>query len=130
MEKVIISDTTLRDGEQAAGTSLDLEEKLEIAKQLDKLGADVIETGFPVSSAGDFEAVRLIARELKRPVICALTLASIEGVDKAWETVRKAQHPRIHVLLSASDMHLAHQFGKSRARCCHRYYCGQCQGVH
>jgi 2-isopropylmalate synthase len=114
MEKVIIFDTTLRDGEQAAGTSLNLQEKLEIARQLDRLGVDVIEAGFPVSSIGDFEAVRLVARELKRPAICALTLANIEGVDRAWEAVKEAEHPRIHVFLSASDIHLAHQLKKSR----------------
>lgn len=114
MEKVIVFDTTLRDGEQAAGTSLNLQEKLEIARQLDKLGVDVIEAGFPASSAGDFEAVRLVARELKRPAICALTLASIEGVDEAWEAVKETEHPRIHVFLSASDIHLSHQLKKSR----------------
>jgi 2-isopropylmalate synthase len=114
MEKVIIFDTTLRDGEQAAGTSLNLQEKLEIARQLDKLGVDVIEVGFPGSSIGDFEAVGLIARELRRPTICALTLANVEGVDRAWEAVKEAEHPRIHVFLSASDIHLAHQLKKSR----------------
>jgi 2-isopropylmalate synthase len=114
MEKVIIFDTTLRDGEQAAGTSLNLQEKLEIARQLDRLGVDVIEAGFAASSTGDFEAVRLVARELKRPTICALSLASIEGIDRAWEAVKEAGHPRIHVFLSASDIHLAHQLKKSR----------------
>jgi 2-isopropylmalate synthase len=114
MERVIIFDTTLRDGEQAAGTSLNLQEKLEIARQLDKLGVDVIEAGFPASSVGDFEAVRLIAREVKRPTICALSLADIEAVDRAWEAVKEAGHPRIHVFLSASDIHLAHQLKKSR----------------
>jgi 2-isopropylmalate synthase len=114
MEKVIILDTTLRDGEQAAGTSLNLEEKLEIARQLDKLGIDVIEAGFPASSTGDFEAVRLVAGELRRPTICALTLASVEGIDRAWEAVKEAEHPRIHVFLSASDIHLSHQLKKSR----------------
>jgi 2-isopropylmalate synthase len=114
MEKVIIFDTTLRDGEQAAGASLNLQEKLGIARQLDRLGVDVIEPGFPASSVGEFEAVRLIARELKRPTICALTLANIEGVDRAWEAVKEAKHPRIHVFLSASDIHLAHQLKKSR----------------
>ena len=113
MEKVIIFDTTLRDGEQAAGTSLNLQEKLEIARQLDKLGVDVIEAGFPASSIGDFEAVGLVARELRRPTICALTLANVEGVDRAWEAVKEAEHPRIHVFLSASDIHLAHQLKKS-----------------
>jgi 2-isopropylmalate synthase len=114
MEKVIIFDTTLRDGEQAAGTSLNLEEKLEIARQLDRLGVDVIEAGFPASSIGDFEAVRLVARELERPIICALSLANTEAVDRAWEAVKEAGHPRIHVFLSASDIHLAHQLKKSR----------------
>ncbi len=114
MEKVIIFDTTLRDGEQAAGASLNLQEKLEIARQLDKLGGDVIEAGFPASSVGDFEAVRLIAQKLKRPTICALTLANIKAIDRAWEAVKEAEHPRIHVFLSASDIHLAHQLKKSR----------------
>ena len=114
MEKVIIFDTTLRDGEQAAGASLNLQEKLEIARQLDKLGVDVIEAGFPASSVGDFEAVRLIAQKLKRPTICALTLANIKAIDRAWEAVKEAEHPRIHVFLSASDIHLAHQLKKSR----------------
>ena len=114
MEKVIIFDTTLRDGEQAAGASLNLQEKLGIARQLDRLGVDVIESGFPASSIGEFEAVRLIARELKRPTICALTLANIEAVDRAWEAVKDAAHPRIHVFLSASDIHLSHQLKKSR----------------
>jgi len=114
MGKVIIFDTTLRDGEQAAGASLNLQEKLEIARQLDKLGVDVIEAGFPASSVGDFEAVRLIAQKLKRPTICALTLANIKAIDRAWEAVKEAEHPRIHVFLSASDIHLAHQLKKSR----------------
>jgi len=114
MEKVIIFDTTLRDGEQAAGASLNLQEKLEIAKQLDKLGVDVIEAGFPASSVGDFEAVRFIAQKIRRPIVCALTLANVKAIDRAWEAVKEAEHPRIHVFLSASDIHLAHQLKKSR----------------
>jgi 2-isopropylmalate synthase len=114
MERVTIFDTTLRDGEQAAGASLNHQEKLEIARQLDRLGVDVIEAGFPASSAGEFEAVRLVARELKRPTICALASANIEAIDKAWEAVNEAKHPRVHVFLSASDIHLAHQLKKSR----------------
>jgi 2-isopropylmalate synthase len=104
----------LRDGEQAAGASLNAQEKLELARQLDRLGVDVIEAGFPASSPGDFQAVRLIAQEIKRPAICALTSANIEAIDKAWESVKEAKHPRIHVFLSASDIHLAHQLKKSR----------------
>ncbi len=114
MDKVIIFDTTLRDGEQAAGASLNAQEKLEIAKQLDKLGVDVIEAGFPASSPGDFEAVRLIAQEIKRPVICGLASADVGAVDTTWEAVKEAKHPRIHVFLSASDIHLSYQLKKSR----------------
>ncbi len=114
MDKVIIFDTTLRDGEQAAGASLNAQEKLEIAKQLDRLGVDVIEAGFPVSSPGDFEAVRLIAQEVRRPVICALTSANTKAIDGAWEAVKEAAHPRIHVFLSASDIHISYQLKKSR----------------
>ncbi len=114
MDKVIIFDTTLRDGEQAAGASLNAQEKLDIARQLDRLGVDVIEAGFPASSPGDFEAVRLIAQEVKRPAICALTSANTEAVDNAWEAVKEAAHPRIHIFLSASDIHLSYQLRKGR----------------
>jgi len=114
MDKVIIFDTTLRDGEQAAGASLNVQEKLEIAKQLDKLGVDVIEAGFPVSSPGDLEAVRLISKEVQRPVICALSHANAEAIDRAWQAVKEAAHSRIHVFLSASDIHLLYQLNKSR----------------
>jgi len=81
---------------------------------LDKLGVDVIEAGFPASSVGDFEAVRLIAQKIRRPIICALTLANMKAIDRAWEAVKEAERPRIHVFLSASDIHLAHQLKKSR----------------
>ena len=114
MDKVTIFDTTLRDGEQAAGASLNAQEKLEIARQLEKLGVDVIEAGFPISSNGDFEAVRLIARELRKPSVCALTHANAQAVDRAWEAIKEAKHPRIHVFIPASDIHLAHQIQKSR----------------
>ncbi|MFC2012987.1 2-isopropylmalate synthase [Chloroflexota bacterium] len=114
MDKVIIFDTTLRDGEQAAGGTLNIQEKLEIARQLEKLGVDVIEAGFPYSSPGDFESVKLIAREIHAPAICALARARAEDIDRAWEAVKKAKHPRIHVFLSASDVHLAYQLKKSR----------------
>jgi len=114
MDKVIIFDTTLRDGEQAAGGTLNIQEKLQIAKQLERLGVDIIEAGFPISSPGDFEAVRLIAKEVPTPVICALARAHPDDIDRAWEAVREAEHPRIHVFLSASDIHLLHQLKKSR----------------
>jgi len=114
MDRVIIFDTTLRDGEQAAGGSLNIQEKLEIARQLEKLGVDVIEAGFPVTSPGDFEAVRLIAQEVRTPVICVLTHANLEAVDQSWEAVKGAEQPRIHIVLSSSDIHLFYQLKKSR----------------
>jgi len=114
MERVIIFDTTLRDGEQAAGAMLNPQEKLEIARQLDVLGVDVIEAGFPISSAGDLEGVRLIAREVRRPVICALAHAQRDAIDQAWLSVKEAGRPRIHVFIPASDIQLEHQLKKTR----------------
>ncbi|MBI4286195.1 MAG: 2-isopropylmalate synthase [Chloroflexi bacterium] len=114
MDRVIIFDTTLRDGEQAAGGTLNIQEKLQIARRLEKLGVDVIEAGFPITSPGDYEAVRLIAKEVRTPVICGLAHASPEAVDRAWEAVKVAARPRIHVFLSASDIHLMYQLKRSR----------------
>jgi len=114
MDKVIVFDTTLRDGEQAAGGSLNIQEKLEIARQLGKLGVDVIETGFPVTSPGDFEAVRLIAKEVRSAVNCVLTHANINAIDQSWEAVKGAEQPRIHIVLSSSDIHLFYALRKSR----------------
>jgi 2-isopropylmalate synthase len=114
MDKVIIFDTTLRDGEQAAGGTLNVQEKLEIARQLEKLKVDVIEAGFPISSQGDFEAVKLIAKEVRTPIVCALARAVPEDIDRAWEAIKGAKHPRIHVFLSSSDIHLGYQLKKSR----------------
>ncbi len=114
MERVIIFDTTLRDGEQAAGGTLNIQEKLEIARHLEKLGVDVIEAGFPITSPGDFEAVSRISKEIRTPVICGLAHASPDAVDRAWEAVKGAAHPRVHVFLSSSDIHLLHQLKQSR----------------
>jgi len=114
MDKVTIFDTTLRDGEQAAGGTLNIQEKLEIARQLEKLGVDVIEAGFPVTSPGDFEAVKRIAHEIRTPVICVLTHANLAAVDQSWEAVKGAEQPCIHIVLSSSDTHLFHQLRKSR----------------
>jgi 2-isopropylmalate synthase len=119
MEKVIIFDTTLRDGEQSAGAALTAEEKLEVARHLDRLGVDIIEAGFPLSSRGELETVRLIAQEMPRPTICALAHARPEAVDAAWEAVREARCPRIHVFLSSSDIHLFYQLMKGREEILH-----------
>ena len=93
MDKVIIFDTTLRDGEQAAGGALNIQEKLEIARQLERLNVDVIEAGFPISSPGDFEAVRLIAKEVRKPIICALARAHPDDIDRAWRQSKMPSTP-------------------------------------
>src|SRR5438067_5263543 len=114
MDHVRIFDTTLRDGEQSPGATLNADEKLEIARQLARLGVDIIEAGFPVASPDDFAAVRRIAEQVEGPVICGLARAVDVDVDRAWEAVRVAARPRIHVFMSTSDIHLQHQFRKSR----------------
>jgi 2-isopropylmalate synthase len=116
-EHITIFDTTLRDGEQAPGCSMYLEEKLRMARQLDRLGVDVIEAGFPVASEGDFEAVRAVAREVRRPRIAALARAHREDISRAWQAVERAAHPRIHTFLATSDIHLQHKLKISRAQC-------------
>lgn len=114
MNNVIIFDTTLRDGEQAAGATLNIQEKLEIAKQLEKLGVDVIEAGMPVNSQNELEAVKLIAQEVRSSTICGLARALPEDIERAWEALKGAANPRIHVFVSASDIHIMHQLKKSR----------------
>jgi 2-isopropylmalate synthase len=113
-DRVIIFDTTLRDGEQSPGISLNAAEKLEIAHQLARLGVDVIEAGFPIASPGDFEAVRSIAREVHGPVIAGLARAHAADIDRAWEAVREAERPRIHTFISTSDIHIVHQLQSTR----------------
>ncbi|MBM3925208.1 MAG: 2-isopropylmalate synthase [SAR202 cluster bacterium] len=111
---VKIFDTTLRDGEQTAGAGMTTSEKLEVAKQLERLGIDIIEAGFAASSPGDFEAVSTIAREVRGASIASLARAHPNDVDKAWEALREAERPRIHVFVSSSDIHLMHQLKKNR----------------
>jgi len=106
---VLIFDTTLRDGEQTPGVSLTGEEKLQLARQLARLGVDVIEAGFPAASRGDLEAVRRIALEVEGPTICALARAREEDIRAAWEAVRYAEKPRIHVFIATSRIHLEHK---------------------
>ncbi|HEY5170100.1 MAG TPA: 2-isopropylmalate synthase [Acidimicrobiia bacterium] len=106
MDTVRIFDTTLRDGEQSPGISLDVTEKLEIADQLARLGVDVIEAGFPIASDGDFESVEAIAKVVKGPIITALSRTGFKDVDRAWEAVRHAERPRIHVFIATSKIHM------------------------
>ncbi|MBM3693612.1 MAG: 2-isopropylmalate synthase [Actinobacteria bacterium] len=106
MDTVRIFDTTLRDGEQSPGISLDVGEKLEIAEQLARLGVDVIEAGFPIASQGDFEAVEAIARAVQGPVVAGLSRTGFKDVDRAWEAVRHAARPRIHVFIATSPIHM------------------------
>ncbi|HVB96180.1 MAG TPA: 2-isopropylmalate synthase [Chloroflexota bacterium] len=115
MDRVIIFDTTLRDGEQSPGATLNVEEKVDIAHQLVRLGVDVIEAGFPIASPGDFEAVQRIAREVHGATICGLARAVPIDVDRAAEALKDADDPRIHVFISSSDIHLAHQIRKNRS---------------
>ena len=111
---VVFFDTTLRDGEQSPGSSLNASEKLEIAHQLVRLGVDVIEAGFPASSPGDFEAVQTIAREVKGAAICGLARCIESDIRTCWDAIKDAEHPRIHTFVSTSDIHLEHQMRKSR----------------
>src|SRR5262249_19653559 len=100
-----IFDTTLRDGEQSPGASMNLTEKLEVAHALKDLGVDIIEAGFPIASPGDFEAVQAIARQVEGPVICGLARCNPADIDRAWEALRDAPRPRIHVFLATSAIH-------------------------
>ncbi len=106
METVRIFDTTLRDGEQSPGISLDVSEKLEIAEQLARLGVDIIEAGFPIASDGDFESVEAIAKTVRGPVICGLSRTGFKDIDRAWEAVRHAERNRIHVFIATSKIHM------------------------
>jgi len=114
MDRVIIFDTTLRDGEQSPGATLNVEEKVDIAHQLERLGVDVIEAGFPVASPGDFDAVERIGREIRESTICGLARAVPLDIDRAYEALKHAADPRIHVFVSSSDIHLLHQMRKQR----------------
>lgn len=116
MEKIIIFDTTLRDGEQSPGASLNNKEKLEIAKQLETLGADVIEAGFPVSSPGDFQAVKAIASEIKKAGVCGLARAVKKDIDAAYNAVKYAKKPRIHVFLATSKIHMKYKLKKAESQ--------------
>ena len=113
-ENVIIFDTTLRDGEQSPGASMNTAEKLRLATQLEKLGVDVLEAGFPVASEGDFDAVSNIAGKLKKTEVAALARTSKEDLDRAWGAIQKAAKPRIHTFIATSDIHLEYKLKMSR----------------
>jgi len=119
MDHVIIFDTTLRDGEQSPGFSMNAQEKLEMARQLARLNVDVIEAGFPISSDEDFEAVREVAKQVGTlegaPIICGLSRVGLMDIDRAWEAVKYARRPRIHTFVATSDIHLKYKLRKSRA---------------
>jgi len=114
MRKVIIFDTTLRDGEQAPGASLGIKEKVEIARQLQRLNVDVIEAGFPISSEADVEAIKLIVKVVERPIICALARAKKEDIDAAYKALKGAKRPRIHVFLATSNIHMKYKLKKAK----------------
>ncbi|MCK4648757.1 2-isopropylmalate synthase, partial [bacterium] len=114
VKRILIFDTTLRDGEQSPGASLNIQEKLEIAKQLARLGVDIIEAGFPISSSGDFEAVKLVAKEVKGPIIAGLARAKKEDIKRAWDAVKYSQKPRIHVFLATSKIHMKYKLQKAK----------------
>ena len=119
MDRIIIFDTTLRDGEQAPGFSMNTGEKLEMARQLARLNVDVIEAGFPISSDEDFEATREVARQVGAlegaPIICGLSRVGLVDIDRCWEAVKHARRPRIHTFVATSDIHLKYKLRKSRA---------------
>src|SRR5947208_7568181 len=112
--RVHIFDTTLRDGEQSPGISLNTQGKVEIAQQLARLGVDVIEAGFPVTSPGDLEAVEAISHNVSGPVICGLARTHKADIDAAWNAIKDSERPRIHTFISTSDIHITHQLQTTR----------------
>src|SRR3712207_3227978 len=114
--RILIFDTTLRDGEQSPGASMNQAEKVEVARALAALGVDVIEAGFPIASQGDFEAVRAIAAEVAGTTVCGLARCHERDIDRAWEALRYAQSPRIHVFLATSAIHREHKLRMTQAQ--------------
>jgi 2-isopropylmalate synthase len=114
MDRIAIFDTTLRDGEQAPGFSMNVEEKLKMARQLERLQVDIIEAGFPIASEGDFEAVKKISAEIKGTTIAGLARAVPADIDRCWQALEQAARPRIHTFLATSDIHLKYKFNKTR----------------
>src|ERR671938_349934 len=115
IERVRVFDTTLRDGEQSPGCSMNLSEKVRLARKLENLGVDIIEAGFPIASDGDFEAVKAVAAECRNVTVAALCRTAEQDVRRAGEALRKAARPRIHTFVATSDIHLEPQLKKSRS---------------
>jgi 2-isopropylmalate synthase len=115
-ERIRIFDTTLRDGEQSPGCSMNINEKVTLARQLERLGVDVIEAGFPIASEGDFAAVQAVARELSEPIVCGLARTGSEDIERAARALEDAKKPRIHTFIATSDIHLEHKLRMSRER--------------
>lgn len=114
--KIFVFDTTLRDGEQVPGCQLNTVEKIEVAQALEDMGVDIIEAGFPISSPGDFHSIEEISKVIKKSTICALSRAVPKDIEVAWESIKKAKHPRIHTFISSSDIHIVHQFKSTREK--------------
>ena len=112
-EKIYIFDTTLRDGEQSPGASMNLEEKLQIAEVLDEMKVDIIEAGFPIASNGDFEAVREISKKIKNSTIAGLARANLKDIERSWEAVQYAKSPRIHTFIATSPLHMKYKLKKT-----------------
>jgi 2-isopropylmalate synthase len=120
MEDIVrIFDTTLRDGEQSPGCSMNIEEKITMARQLEKLGVDVIEAGFPIASPGDFEAVKRVAEAIRGCEVAGLARCGVEDIDAAGEAIRQAAHPRIHVFIATSEIHMRHKLRKTEQEVLH-----------
>lgn len=113
-KRILIFDTTLRDGEQAPGFSMNVDEKVKMALQLEKLGVDVIEAGFPISSPGDFEAVTKVAQTVKKPIVAGLCRANHKDIQVGWDALKHAVRPRIHTFIATSDIHMQHKLKKSK----------------
>src|SRR5437899_8174330 len=130
-----IFDTTLRDGEQSPGASMTIEEKIQVAEQLVRLNVDIIEAGFPAASPGDLAAVKEIAHQVRGTTVAGLARATLTDIDAAWEAVREAERPMIHVFLATSEIHLKHKFNINQEEAVQRvksmveYACHLCPTV-
>ena len=114
-DKIYIFDTTLRDGEQSPGASMNLEEKVQIAEILEEMKVDIIEAGFPIASNGDFESVMEVSKNIKNSTIAGLARAKLADIDRAWEAVKNAKSPRIHTFIATSPVHMKYKLKKNES---------------